>query len=690
MKNNYNIVILIITIISITNNYAQTPGAMEFGNSLVVLANTANPNVNQSANSLLNNFNVSGVSSETTAPIFLALAPSGNGAGTEATASEEEAVLGWFGNGNVAVSSATLATNNGAETKINSLDFAYQRAVGNETLNFTFTGKKDGIEVGTLQLNMPAHNTLLSIDLSNTTTGTFSDIDEIVITPESPIFGGFTIDNLEIATATTVSSAYTWSGTTDNNWQTASNWIGNAAPPISANVIVPNNVTNYPTISSAVTVNSIDIASGASLIANASVTGNVTYNRNLPTTNWYLVATPVLGETQQDIIANNSFATGTGSNIGIGTFSNNTGPSWIYATNLSTGNVFPGFGVSVKLDTPGDLSITGNAVTTNVTIPVTVGTRNSFNLLGNPYTSYINSAVLAGNNSVISNSTFWLWDGSQYVTYNNTNPVNIAPAQGFFIEAGSSNDVIFSTANQSHQNTDTFLKSTTSNASFELLVENNSVKRAAKVFYIEGKTTGFDNGYDSKMFDGVAQDFGIYTELLANNKGEKLAIQTLPSDNYNNLVIPVGVIANAGEEIVFSLKENNIPKGLNIYLEDRVTNTFVKFNQKNANYKIVLSKKTNNTGRFYIHTLSKALSTASEIADNVNIFKANNTTLKITGLQNGTSSVIIYNAIGKQVLSTSFIANGNNSISLPNLAAGVYIVKLQNEKIAVNKKIIIE
>ncbi|MDO6744886.1 T9SS type A sorting domain-containing protein [Tenacibaculum soleae] len=482
----------------------------------------------------------------------------------------------------------------------------------------------------------------------------------------------------------------TWTGTINNNWTTAGNWNTNTIPTNSANVIIPSGVTNYPTISSAVTVNSINIASGASLIANATVTAPVTYNRNLPTTNWYLVAPPVNNETTQDIIANHTFATGSGANIGIGAYNNDHATNtWNYLNISSTGSVISGTGASMKLDAPGDVSITGNINVTNVAIPVSMGGRDNFNLIGNPFTSYINSAVLAGDNSVIENGTFWLWDGSQYQTYNNASPINIAPAQGFFVEANTNTNIVFSTANQSHQSSDTFLRQAP-NPSFELFLENDGNKKSTKVFYVANKTAGFDKGYDSKMFNGVTHDFAVFTELLENNEGKKLAIQTLPNSNYQKMIIPVGIIGKAGEQVTFSINSKNIPSGIQLYLEDRENNLFT--NLSNKNYTVSLKSNTNNSGQFYIHTSAKKPNNTDikEDIQNVNIYKSINNNITISGLQTDKYSVNIYSILGKKIMTSEFKATGTHVVELPKIASGIYVVELSSSLGKVNKKIILE
>ena len=482
----------------------------------------------------------------------------------------------------------------------------------------------------------------------------------------------------------------TWTGITNNNWNTASNWNTNTVPVASSNVTVPNSLTNYPTISSAVIVNSIAIASGASLIANATVTGQTTYTRNLPTTNWYLVAAPLSGETQEDIITGHTFATGSGSNIGIGAFVNNGTNPWIYATNATTGPLVSGTGVSMKLAIAGNVSITGSINTSNVNFPIATGTRNNFNLIGNPFTSFVSSSTFAFQNTgLLSEETVWLWNGSQYVTYNAVSPIQIAPAQGFFVEASNTGNVIFSTANQSHLGADTFMRSTPK-PMFELFVEEGSHKKSTKIFFVDGKTTGFDNGYDSKMFSGITENFAVFTQLVANDNGNKLAIQSLPNSNLEEMIIPVGLTAKSGKEITFSISSKNLPNGINIYIEDRVNNTFV--NLSKGSNTVTLQNDIKAIGRFYLHTTSKNLKSINvkQTLENISIYKSSENTLTIAGLRTEKASLNVYSILGKKVMNTQFNSTGAHVIKLPKIAAGVYIIELNSELGKINKKIILE
>jgi len=518
-----------------------------------------------------------------------------------------------------------------------------------------------------------------------------------------------------------------WTGVTSSDWNIASNWSSATIPTSADNAIIIS-TTNLPVINESVSVLDITVAPSAiltiaaegsltvannlvqngtltinsdasstgSLIVNGTSTGTVNYNRYIPTTEWYLVSAPFSNETFQDLIANNSFAIGSTvgfgvTNIGVGLFSNAIGSIWFYAQNTTVDDVTPGDGFSVKLTAADNLAMMGTLNTENVTHSINTGTRNNYNLLGNPYISYVNSTTFTSDNStMLTSQTVWLWDGTEYVTHNLADPIAIAPGQGFFVEAGSTGTITFNNTNQSHQTSDTFMRETPV-TSFQLFLESNGTTKSAKVFYIEGTTTGFDNGYDSKMFGDGDNSLAIFSELVTDNEGQKLAIQTLPSTSKENFVVPVGVHATAGKEISISLNPTNFSTDEKIYLEDKVNNTFTRLDEANSVYTITLTEDLIGAGRFYIHTTQAALSLENNVTtNNVRLYKLNNTTLNITGLPEGISKMALYNILGKQVMNTSFSSNGVQSVDVSKLTSGVYLVQLQTEEGILNKKIVLE
>ena len=492
----------------------------------------------------------------------------------------------------------------------------------------------------------------------------------------------------------------TWTGTTDSDWATATNWT-EGVPSATDNVYIPN-VTNQPTAAGAVTINKGVVKSDASLIAQSTFSGTITSERTLGTNNWYLVSSPVSGETLEDLITNNDFdnTTGTGSNIGIGTYDNNTG-NWDYLTAASTGPVTIGAAIAVKFNNPGDISITGTISVIDEDISITDGTTNEFNLIGNPYPSFIpantnadgTNNILTINSSVLAEQTIWLWNQATS-SYDQVNQATgsrfIDPLQGFFVESTSGGGTFsFTEAMQSHQSTSTFQRTTTNRPEINLTMSVGSSTRDADIFYIDGTTTGFDNGYDSSIFGGVVNELAIYTQAVANGTGRNLGIQSLPDNDYENMVIPVGIIATNGAEITIAANATNLPAGINVYLEDKDDSSFTLLDGS-SNFTTTLTSDLNGIGRFYIHTTTEALSIDDVNLDNISMYTSSNNNLRIVGIQSGNAQVKIYNILGKQVLSTSFEGTGVNDITLPNVRAGVYIIQLETENGTLNKKVIIE
>ena len=492
-----------------------------------------------------------------------------------------------------------------------------------------------------------------------------------------------------------------WTGGKDTEWTDIANWTNGVAPTATkdSNVQVSANNPIISTTTGAAVKNldvdasaALTIASGGSLIVSGTSTGNVTYNTTLGTENWYFVSSPVFGETYDNayVIANSLAINGTINAIGSYATADNT---WSYMQTDAGATFTPGTGYSVRRATSagsGDISFTGTINTSDVAASVITGDTNSFNLIGNPFTAYLNSAsFLTGNTGSLDTQTIWVWNQASgiYETKVTADAFVLAPTQGFFVNASSATNLNIAESYQA--NTGSAFQKTTK-TEVKLIMNDGTNDRFAKLYYLDNATTGFDNGYDGKLFSGVAQTFAVYTNLVADNEGKKYQVQSLPNSDLESMVIPIGVIANAGKEITFSAEALNLPDGIKVFLEDRLANTFNELSD-NKTFKVNLSEALNDVGRFYLHTSSNALSIDdSVILENVSIYKTNASTLKIVGLPNGIANIKLINVLGKQLMNTSFNANGAKEISLPNLAAGIYIVQLETESSKLNKKIVLK
>jgi hypothetical protein len=238
---------------------------------------------------------------------------------------------------------------------------------------------------------------------------------------------------------------------------------------------------------------------------------------------------------------------------------------------------------------------------------------------------------------------------------------------------------------QSHA-ADTFQR-TTNRPEINITMTNGTDTRHTDIFYIDGTTTGFDNGYDSSIFEGLSSEFSLYTRAVANENGRNLAIQSLPQEAYESMVIPVGVKAAPESTLAFSASSQNLPADTFVYLEDREANSFTRID--NNTHNVSLSSTLDGVGRFYMHTISSSLGNDNITLSGVKIFSLDNRTLRVLGVEQQ-AKLKLYSILGTQVLKTNFIGTGANNLALPYLKTGIYILELDTNKGILNKKIIIE
>jgi hypothetical protein len=553
-----------------------------------------------------------------------------------------------------------------------------------------FTSNSEGYYTGTTTFSGSLSNVASTINTStNWTSGSFTFPTSV---PNS-------------FTGSAFATTHTWDGSTDNSWTTAANWSTNSVPSSIDIVIIPNGLTNYPTVSSSTTVNSITIASGATLVASSSLSSSsATYSRSLVNgSQWYFVSAPISGENYDNAwVSDNSIASGTGNNRGVSTFDNTSSDGttghWRYLQLNGSDSFNVGQGYGVIRSSSGSISFVGTSIySASQTTTISQGASNSFNLVGNPFTAFLNLGDFFADNATVNllnSNTTWFWNGSSYdAKLSGTDgSFEIAPGQAFFVQAGSaatsSNNLTFDINDVSHQGTDTFQKTDNSRSEINLTLSKGKNNRNARVFYIDGTTTGFDNGFDGELFGGISHSLAIYTDLIASN-GKNYQVQSLPNTNFESMIIPIGIIADANETLTITADIKSLPKGLRVYLEDRANGTFTLLDNEEV-FSFTTTEVLNGTGRFYLHTSSQVLSIDNNFVNNSVAIFSNNRTLHIKGLDNSKNEVSIYNLLGKQIDNKLFISPGNKTIDLTKLSTGVYIVKLENAFGFVSKRIILE
>lgn len=581
---------------------------------------------------------------------------------------------------------------------------------------------------------------------SGATSGTYGAIAALI--GHSDNWTGDNGTSYTPASSFTFTTPITWSGTTDTHWEDPTNWSG-GVPTKLDDVSIPS-VGTLPEIhdETAGQVRNLTIATGATLTVNGNNsilingdltadgtlliksnpttngsmilagnyggTGTVSYERELEGSEWHLISSPVSGQSISafsGVVATNSVR------YAIAPYDNSkaSGSRWDYYTTgagsnniASAGSFTVARGYSIQKSTAGTITLSGTPPTADIAYAITDnsgGTGNKWNLVGNPFPSFIpaNSGADATNNFLTVNTAdldparvaIYIWNPAGAGSYDIINHASaatyIAPGQAFFIESKDSGaSVDFTKVMQSHQTGDLFLKQQNTTPQIDIMVTDNSVTRSAQIKYIDGKTTGLDLGWDAGVFGGINSSFSIFTHLVADSKGTDFALQVLPNTDHENMVIPVGIKADAGKELTFSINAQQIPNGLKVFLEDKDTNTFTRLDLTNASYKTTLTTALNGIGRFYLHTKSQVLSTSNQELEHVSVYTTSKRNLRIVGLNNTSTSFAMFTILGKQVIKTSFQSSGVSDIQLPELATGVYIVHLQTPLGKLSKKIIIK
>ena len=519
-------------------------------------------------------------------------------------------------------------------------------------------------------------------------------------------------------------SQTTWDGSESTNWDTAANWSTNSAPDFGySGIITIPNVTNDPIINgtniyitanleiaadAVLTLNngaiihqiggiisnsgSVILNSGSQIKTDGTASGNYTYNRNLATTNWYLVTSPFIGQDVDDFVTAEGLET-SGSNIALATYTTN-GNTWAYyqSTDSGTGAFPSGTGYSIKLVSSGDVTFTGTFQASDVSKTLTT-TGQGYQLLGNPFASHIKSGEMLNASSILETKTLWVWNQSTsaYQSKNVGSAFKLAPTQGFIIQSDGTAGSLSIGESLQTTTTDTFQKQQINEIfRIDLNLTDGTTIREAFLEYREGSTTGFDDGYDSPIFAGVSNPFTIYTHAVANGGGRDLEIQSLPDDNYENMIVPLGINAVSGSEITITPNITNIPTGIKIYIEDKEDESFTLL-ENSSSFRTTISSDMKGIGRFYIHTTSGVLGTGDILLNNnLSVYTSTRTNLRVVGVQKGIANIQLFDILGKQVLNTSFKGSNINDIVLPFLNNGIYIVNLKTDLGILNKKISIK
>ena len=467
----------------------------------------------------------------------------------------------------------------------------------------------------------------------------------------------------------------------------------------------------------------------SSIIIGGSVSGNITYNRyvnSVGTNEWDLIGAPVEGQSINSFVtANASTLASNGDAYAIGYYDNYSDEWENYTTSSNwypfDGNFLLGMGFQMATISGGTLKFTGAPAATNKTLPIidfSVGQGEGggeggtkWNLVANPFPSYIhgNTSADSSNNFLTINSEKlhdsyqaiygYDADGSGYTVYNNTSAaLRIAPGQAFMVASDNPNvgnpDVLsFTTAMRTTEGDDDFIAGRNSENSFELILklyEGDSEIDHTKFYFGDGLGLDLDPGYDAGHFN---QGASLMSRLVEEDEGVGLVINAMGIESANDVVVPIELNREAGNNFRISIGTFNIDTAINVYLEDNVQETMTLLNDQD--FELTAENELSGVGRFFIHLTETLLSIDDKIETNyLNVFKADvNNFITVEGLANQSNGtkLRLYTIRGKEVIFTT-LNNTNNkqTISTQGLSTGIYIVKLESGNILLTKKLFIK
>ena len=563
-----------------------------------------------------------------------------------------------------------------------------------------------------------------------------------------------TLTSMDPATDWVSSSAFNiWMDVNNTNWNTGSNWSRGNVPTSTSNVGIFNWGGNNPIIPTGqTTLQNLFIGTGVSM--NLSAGESLSINESLLTYGTFSVASSGMG------------ASGTGSliigraAIGDITFQRYVdviakADKWHYVSspvssqeisttwlddNLITStpdyqfyrydelyNYWIKFGSTgspvafgdesfvdargylLTRSSAGPLSFTGEVRTGDITYTATYtvdeGTGN--NLVGNPFTSFLNatSVAHASNNFLTANAALlddsfealYIWDeasgydGSNQdykvisnvpISVGNTviNQDYIAPGQAFMVKVNSpGGNLLFNENMQSHTGAAFYKDQKETWPSLEIKIQNANLVNYTSIAFNENMTPGLDPSYDAAKIKGNPE-IALYTRLVEDN-GHDFALQALNFQNIEEQIIPVGVDISEAAVFEFSAVQEKL-NNYNILLEDREENVFTDLQRDSYHAEISES----GTGRFYLHFKDATAIGESSQHYNIQIY-ASNKQITITGSDKG--NVTISDVMGRIVLKENISGSGLATIQV-NLKTGIHLVTVQSGNEIVTKKVFIK
>lgn len=454
----------------------------------------------------------------------------------------------------------------------------------------------------------------------------------------------------------------------------------------------------------------------SSLIVTGDVSGAVTYQRQMKTRtllggsgNELLISAPVTGEpfdvfrTANPNIVSNAI----NSLFLFGPF-DKIKSAFIFNTKKDKTPFSPAVGYKAAATNNGSFTFNGTVNTNaiNKEISQSGSELAEWNLIGNPYPSYLKVAdFLSENNEqfAAASSGIYIFNGDMALGWDIYNlahltlypDTKLTPGQGFMVASKKEGGMVsfkpeMRSSGKSNEFNDRIPPISKKVGYLRLNMASGIHNYKAEVYFNEQSTRGLDPGYDAGIYGGTAPDFAIFSHLVENSTGLDMAVQSLAhTDLAEGISIPLGVNAAIGQHLTISMEDTILPEETEVYLEDKWNNTFTLLNSNN--YEVIADTQTLGTGRFFLHLVNATLSYGSNGLNDLQIFTTNGAqTLHIKGSIKPDTFITLYDMQGRLIINSELEAhNDHNQLDLSEVREGMYIVKLRAGSLEKIKKVII-
>ena len=633
------------------------------------------------------------------------------------------------GGANAELFSENVGTNLGASTIVPQFDFTATpyfslKVWVNKPVSVSVEFRNDGYYPGfrTKTQNVTTINkwVIVEFNCSNLVPGDdpgWGTYDRIGVSFDKDLTGGtvandvYYFDDMKLST-TPVN--YEFTGATNNDPTVSTNWVGGYIPQSGTdltvsggNLILDQNATyNSITVNPAakLTLNDAKSLTVSTLLLKSDATGTATFvDKNSTPSTISATVQQYLPATDRNWYVSSPIASATSGNL-------NTGASVVeyneqlgtWPTVSGTLNPMKGYISTAGSAGTGTLSFAGNLNNgpQSITLSSVGSTKIGYNLVGNPYPSYLNwTEALATSANCLP--TIWYKTKSAgayaFQTYNAPSGIGvpsstngyIPPMQGFWVRTSADGSTLsVNNSMRSHgDGASNLLKapsaSKTTGQLVRLQVSNGSNSDETVIYSNQNADNGFDN-YDSpKMSSNNAN----IPEIFTTAGTEKLVINGLKNIT-EGTEIPLGFVTGTSNDFSLAATElKNLESGMHIILKDNLLNTESELTE-GITYNFSSEVTTPNTGRFALIFRTTGATTGVSKTNLHNAQAFVNSANKIVIATSKNCNYSIYNSVGQKV--NGGLTSSNPTIVPGSYKAGVYVVNLSEGGLNYCSKVIIK